>query len=117
MNTLVDDIQEITDTDSTLFSTVQQGTTNMLVVLQNLGTNTITYVFQEFDGAAWNNVGTLGSPTYGTLIPGQIVPLQLVSNYAQIRLRGFASGGSTLGFSILRHLIRSSGGPAMLVSF
>lgn len=117
MNTLVDDVQVVTDTDLTLFSTIQQGATNMLVILQNLGTNTITYVFQEFDGTSWNNVGALGSPTYGALIPSQVVPLQLVSSFAQVRLKGFASGGSTLGFSISRYLNRSSGGPAMLVSY
>ena len=117
MNTLVDDVQTVTDTNLTLFSTIQQGATNMLVTLKNLGTNTITYVFQEFDGASWNNIGTIGSPTYGALIPGQVVLLQLVSSYAQVRVQGYASGGSALGFALSRYLNRSSGGPAMLVSY
>jgi hypothetical protein len=116
VNTLVDDIQEVTDTNLTLFSSIQQGPVGMLATIQNLGTNAIVYVFQEFDGTNWNNIGALGSPTNGALVPNQVVSMLLVSAYAQIRMQGYASGGSTLGFSISRFLNRSSGGPALLVS-
>jgi hypothetical protein len=117
VNTFVDDIQIVTDVELVLFSTVQQGAVNALVNLQNMGTNTITYVFQEFDGISWNDMGSVGTPTNGTLIANQVLSFQLLSSYAQVRMQGYASGGSTLGFAFSRFFNRVSGGPIPLLTY
>jgi hypothetical protein len=116
MNTIVDDLQVVTDTQSVLFSLAQQGIVNVLTTLQNVGANPITYVFQEFDGANWYDIGSVGSPTNNSLQAGQSVSLILQSSYSQVRLQGFANGGSTLSFTLTRLLNRISGGAVPLLT-
>jgi hypothetical protein len=117
MNTFVDDNQVVGDTNATLFSTTQQGAVYALVNLQNAGANTITYTFQEFDGTSWNTIGLVGSVTNGTLIPNQVLSFLLTSSFAQVRMQGYASGGSTLIFSLSRFFNRTSGGPVPIMTY
>lgn len=117
MQTFVQDLQLVGETSAVLFTTVQQGAVSASVILQNRGTNTINYDFQQFNGAAWVDIGPLGSPTQNTISPGQVLQIQLNSAYAQVQLIGYASGGSTLDFSLQRYFNRLSGGNVPLVSY
>ena len=100
------------------FSTVQQGAVNMLVILTNVGTNTMNYDFQQYNGTAWVDMsGSTGVPYQGTISAGQSISLLVVSSYAQVQLTGYASGGTTLAFSLSRLFNRVSGGAVPLVTF
>ena len=117
MNVYIDDLQTVSDVSATLFSTVQQGAVNALVILQNVGANTLNYNFQEFNGTSWADLGAIGSVYQNSLAAGQSVSLIVTSSYAQVQLLGYASGGSTLAFSVSRLFNRTAGGPIPLVSY
>ena len=117
MNVYCDDLQTVADVSATLFSTVQQGAVNALIILQNVGANTINYDFQQQTGTGWVDIGAPGSTYQNTLTAGQSVSLIVTSSYAQVQLLGYASGGSTLAFSVSRLFNRTSGGPIPLVSY
>ena len=111
MITLADDTNAVASLDGTMFGMTQQGSVNAAVTLNNLGTSTITYHAQQSaDGFTWTEMSTIGTPLYNTLVPGQVVTVLVVSAYASVRFNASASGGSTLGFSILRYFNRSQGG-------
>ena len=118
MNAYIDDLQTVSSTSATLFSTVQQGAVNMLVILTNVGTNTMNYDFQQYNGTAWVDMsGSTGVPYQGTISAGQSISLLVVSSYAQVQLTGYASGGTTLAFSLSRLFNLVSGGAVPLVTF
>ena len=116
MITLVTDTQVVGESIATLFSTINSGSSALLVTLKNTGVNTINYTFQEFDGNSWNNIGASGSPTNTTLQSDQNTSLTVSSAYAQIRLIGNASGGAFLHFSVTRTYERTNGGQLPLLS-
>jgi hypothetical protein len=116
MLTYVDDTNTVLSTDSVMFTMPQQGVVSASVILQNVGTNTLTYHFQQFDGANWDEMTTIGNPLYNTLVAGQTTQVLVVSIYPQVRLMSSASGGSTIGFSVTRYFNRSSGGSVPLIS-
>ena len=116
MLTYVDDTNTVGSTDGTMFTMPQQGVVSASAILQNLGTNTLTYHFQQFDGANWDEMATIGQPLYNTLIPGQVTQVVITSIYPQVRLNASASGGSTIGFSVTRFFNRTQGGSVPLIA-
>lgn len=110
MITQVTDSQVVGETQSTLFSILQSGPVQALVILKNSGVNTMNYVFQEFNGSVWTDLGTAGSVYNNTLQANQVVTLLVSSSYPQVQLNGNASGGAFLEFSVTRYYNRASGG-------
>ena len=106
----VADSQIVGETQGTLFSLLQSGPIQALVILKNSGVNTLNYDFQEFNGTSWNDLGAVGSILNNTLQPNQVVTLLVTSNYPQVQLIGNASGGAFLEFSVTRYFNRASGG-------
>jgi|PlaIllAssembly_1097288.scaffolds.fasta_scaffold13873_2 hypothetical protein len=106
----VTDSQIVGETQSTLWSTMQQGPINMLVIIKNSGVNTMNYRFQEFNGSAWVDLGTSGSDFYNTLSPNEVKSFEVLSSYPQVQMVGNASGGAFLEFSVTRYTNRASGG-------
>ena len=104
------DSQIVGESQSTLFSTMQQGPINMLVVIKNSGVNVMSYRFQEFNGTAWVDLGTSGSDYYNTLSVNEVKTLKVYSLYPQVQMVGNASGGAFLEFSVTRYFNRPSGG-------
>ena len=68
MYTYIDDTNVVASLDGTMFTMPQLGPVGASVMLQNVGTNTLTYHFQQFDGANWDEMSTIGNPLYNTLI-------------------------------------------------
>jgi len=112
----VTDSQVVGETLSTLFSMLQTGPINALVILKNSGVNTMNYDFQEYNGTSWNDLGAVGTALNNTLQPNQVVTLQVQSNFPQVQLVGNASGGAFLEFAVTRYFNRSSGGPIPILS-
>ena len=104
------DSQIVGETQSTLFSTVQQGPINMLLVIKNSGVNTMNYRLQEFNGSAWVDLGASGSDYYTTLSVNEVKSMRVQSSYPQVQMVGNASGGAFLEFSVTRYCNRASGG-------
>lgn len=104
------DSQIVGETQSTLFSILQSGPVNALVVIKNSGVNTMNYRFQEFNGSAWVDLGASGSDFYNTLSVNEVKTLKLTSAYPQVQMVGNASGGAFLEFSVTRYFNRASGG-------
>lgn len=117
MYTFVQDSQVVGNTTSTLFTIPQQGAVNAGVILSNDGSNILSFDFQaSSDGINWADIQSVGNPLNNTLLPGlQTQVLTVVSPYTQVRIIGFASGGSTLSFSITRYFNRPSGGNCPLI--
>jgi hypothetical protein len=112
----VTDSQIVGETLSTLFSMIQTGPVNALIILKNSGVNTMNYDFQEYNGTAWVDLGASGSPLNNTLQANQVVMLQVQSNFPQVQLVGNASGGAFLEFAVTRYVNRSSGGPIPILN-
>ena len=112
----VTDSQTVSEVVSTLWSTVQQGPVNMMVVMKNSGVNTMNYRFQEFNGTTWNDLGASGSDYYNTLSVNEVKLIKVVSAYPQVQMVGNASGGAFLEFAVTRYVNRSSGGPIPILS-
>jgi hypothetical protein len=106
----VTDSQLVGETLSTLFSTIQQGPVNMMVVLKNSGVNMMSYRFQEYNGTAWVDLGASGSDYYNYLGVNEVKLIKVVSNYPQVQMVGNASGGSFVEFAVTRYCNRASGG-------
>jgi hypothetical protein len=115
MLTYVDDSNAVPSSDTVMFTMPQQGQVAASMILENQGTNTLTYHFQEFTGAVWQEMATIGDPLYNTLITGQVTQILVDSAYPQVRCLASASGGSTLGFSVTRAFLRSDGGAIPLL--
>jgi len=116
MQTFVQDNETFQETEATMFEMLQSGTVSALIILENAGANTANYRFQEYNGTAWVDIGTLGSSTYNTLTAGQVRSVQIASSYPKVRLVGNASGGSTLEFSVTRFFSRAAAGPLPLIN-
>jgi len=112
----VTDSQIVGETLSTLFSMIQTGPVNALIILKNSGVNTMNYDFQEYNGTSWVDLGAQGSPLNNTLQANQVVMLQVQSNFPQVQLVGNASGGAFLEFAVTRYFNRSSGGPIPILN-
>lgn len=112
----VTDSQVVSEVQSTLFSMIQQGPVNAMVVLKNSGVNTLNYRWQEFNGTAWTDLGTSGSDYYNTLSVNEVKLIKLTSVYPQVQLVGNASGGAFLEFAVTRYSNRASGGPIPILS-
>lgn len=110
MNIHITDSQIVGETQSTLWSTLQQGPINMLVIIKNSGVNTMNYRFQEYNGSAWVDLGSSGSDYYSTLSVNEVKAFEVASNYPQVQMVGNASGGAFLEFSVTRYANRASGG-------
>jgi len=104
------DSQIVGETQSTLWSILQSGPVNALVVIKNSGVNTMNYRFQEYNGSAWVDLGASGSDFYNTLSVNEVKTLKLTSAYPQVQMVGNASGGAFLEFSVTRYFNRASGG-------
>ena len=116
MFTQVVDQQVVPLVDGVLFSLTQQAPLGALVSMTNTGTNTMNYHFQEFNGNAWNDMASLGTPLNNTLTGGQSVAVAVVSGYPQVRLMGFTAGAANIEFAVDRYVERSSGGSIPIIS-
>lgn len=116
MNTIVQDLQVIGETESTLFEVLQQGPTAMLVTFLNRGVNTANYRWQALIGSTWTDMAELGDPLNSTLSAGQVRQMAVTSAYPQVRCVGYASGGATLDFTISRYYNRASGAALPLIA-
>jgi hypothetical protein len=116
---VANDSQVVSEVQSTLWSTVQQGPVNMTLVIKNSGVNTMNYQIQEFTGTVWQVIGNAppGSDYYNTLSPNQVAIFIVQSSYSQVQMVGNASGGAFLEFSTTRYFNRASGGAIPLLSF
>jgi hypothetical protein len=112
----VTDTQVVGETTSTLFSVLNQGPVDMLVILKNTGVNTMNYDFQQWNGSAWVDIGPIGSDFQNTLSQDQVKSLRVTSAFPQVRLVGNASGGASLDFDILRYVERASGGAVPILN-
>jgi len=106
----VTDSQVVSEVVSTLWSTIQQGPVNAMVIIKNSGVNTMNYRFQEFNGSAWVDLGASGSDFYNTLSANEVRGFEVTSAYPQVQMVGNASGGAFLEFSVTRYANRASGG-------
>lgn len=104
------DSQVVGETQSVLWSALQQGSVNMVLFFKNSGVNTMNYRIQEFNGTAWTDLGASGSEFYTTLSPNEIKSIKVTSTYPQIQMVGNASGGAFLEFAVTRYFNRASGG-------
>lgn len=117
MHIFVSDTQVIGETEETLFEFINQGSSKVLIWLNNRGDNTINYRFQQDDDGDWTDLDVSGTDLYNTLVAGQTKAINLSSANPKVRLVGNASGGSTLDFSCTRQFARPSGGKLPILSF
>lgn len=110
------DGQVVGETSSTLFTMLQEGAVDALVIIKNSGVNTMNYRFQEYNGTAWVDLGDSGSDFYNTLSASEVRSFALSSSYPKVQMIGNASGGAFLDFSITRYFNRSSGGAIPILS-
>lgn len=108
------DTQTVGETESTLFSTIQQGPVEALIMLKNSGVNPVSYRFDQYTGlagaAAWQEVGASGTDFQNVLVANELKSIKLLADYPQVRLTGYASGGGYLEFTLTRCHNRASGG-------
>lgn len=105
------DVQVVGETESTLFEFINQGSTDALLFLSNLGSNTLNYRFQQNVSGAWTDlVLNPDNMLYGTLMPSETRSIQLQSPNPSVRLVGNASGGASLWFQVSRFAVRGQGG-------
>jgi hypothetical protein len=116
MQVFVSDTQVVGETEGTLFEILQQGTTSALVILENTGDNIIGYNFESLVGSTWTDLDESGTDLYNTLTVGEVKAIKVESDDSRVRMRGNASGGSELTFSILRNHTRSSGAAIPILS-
>ena len=112
----VSDAQIVSEVVGVLVSALQQGPTNMQVIMKNSGVNTMNYRWQEYNGTSWADLGPQGSDFYNTLMPQQARSITVVSSYPQVQVIGNASGGAYLEFTVQRYVNRQSGGPIPILS-
>ena len=120
MQIAVSDIQVVGETEAQLFEFLNQGTTDALLFLSNLGVNTINYRFQQFsaEDQEWQDlVADPDDDLYGTLLTTRTRSIKLTVANPKVRLVGNASGGSTLWFSVSRFVVRASGGAMPILNF
>jgi len=116
MQIFIQDTQIVPETQGTLVDFFQQGPVEMLVFLTNDGANTLNYIWQQWTGTAWQDMGVVGSDLYNTLSPGQTRSLKVTSTYPRVQIVGNASGGALLDFSVSRVFTRSSGGSCPILA-
>lgn len=116
MDIFIQDTQVVAETDGQLVEFFQQGPIEMLVFMTNDGANTINYRWQQFTGTDWQDMGSVGSDYYNTLIAAQSRSLKVTSVYPRLRIMGNATGGSILDFSVSRIFTRSSGGACPILA-
>jgi hypothetical protein len=121
----VADINVVAGTDAVIFSFINQGSTDALLFLSNLGDNTITYHFQENVDGTWTDLSAVTGPDpdfdnqvlTGTLVVSETRSIHLKSANPQVRLMALASGGSSLWFQVSRWALRGDGGALPILSF
>jgi len=117
MNTVVTDRQTVGETEGTLFEMLQQGPVSALLTVRNTGSNTMNYRFQEYNGTTWEDLDEAGDPLNDTLTAGEVKSLTVETDYPRVRMLGYASGGATLDFSVMRYIARASGGALPMLSY
>jgi len=119
MNTHVQDQQAVGETESTLFSTVQQSPSAMAITMTNIGVNTIDYRFQQLLGdGTWGDLAAISPANdLNSTLQSSVTKVILVSgSFSQCRLVGSASGGAAIDFSVTRVVYRASGGSLPILS-
>lgn len=117
MNVAVADIETIGETSTQAFQLYQQGPVTALLQMKNVGVNDIVYVLQAYIAGVWTDLGVLGTAFNDTLVADAAVNVEIATASAQVRLLASASGGSTLTFSVLQYMSRTSGGGLPLINF
>lgn len=114
MNAIFEDLNVVGEVEGTLFELIAGAPSDTTFILRNVGSNTMNYRFQYWDGGAWQNAGADGSELFSTINADGVKTVKLTSNYQRIRLLGNASGGASLLFHIARHVNRAAGGQILL---
>lgn len=117
MNISIQDIETIGETSTQAFQLYQQGPVTALLQMKNVGVNDIVYVLQAYIAGAWTDLGVLGTDFNNTLAADEAVNVEIATASSQVRLMAAASGGSTLTFSVLQYMSRTSGGGLPLINF
>lgn len=125
MQLTIADINVIGETDATVFTFINQGSTDALMFISNLGQNTINYHFQQLLSGVWTDISAVIGPDpefdnqqlTSTLSPAQTLSIHLTNSNPQIRLNSNASGGSSMWFNISRFALRGNGGPLPILNF
>jgi len=106
----VTDSQVVGETLATLFTIIQPAPIDAATIIKNSGVNTMNYLFQEWNGSAWVDMGSAGSDFNNTLQANETKLIELASSNSKVQMIGNASGGAFLEFSITRYFDRASGG-------
>jgi hypothetical protein len=124
MITVIQDTEIVPETGSVsgktvLFEILQQGPVSAAIFIRNAGANQINYIFQEFNGTTWVDLGVLGTDFNNSLAVGSLGTklFKLTSVYARVRVIASATGGSTLDFTLTRYVVRTSFGGVPILSF
>jgi len=124
MITVVQDTETVPETGSVsgktvLFEMLQQGPITATIFIRNAGANQIDYIFQEFNGTAYVDLGVSGTNFNNSLAVGSagFKMFVLTSSYSKVRIIANASGASTLDFTITRYVNRGSFGGVPILSF
>lgn len=106
----ITDSQTVGETLATLFTIIQPAPIDAAIIVKNSGVNTINYIFQEWTGSSWQDLGPVGSDLNNTLQANQTILVEVASSNSKVQLIGNASGGALLEFSVTRYFDRASGG-------
>lgn len=124
MITVITDTETVPETGAVsgktvLFEMLQQGPITATILIRNAGANQINYIFQEFNGTSYIDMGASGTDFNNTLASGSlgIRLIKLTSNFSQVRVIANATGGSTLEFTVTRYVNRGSFGNIPILSF
>lgn len=117
MNTFVQDLNVVGETEATLVEFLPAAASDNLLILRNAGVNTMNYRIQQFNGTTWVDIDISGTDYYNSLASGVIKTVRVLATYPRHRIVGNASGGSTLDFSSVRLFSRAPGGQCPLLSF
>jgi hypothetical protein len=77
MITVIQDTEIVPETGSVsgktvLFEILQQGPVSAAIFIRNAGANQINYIFQEFNGTTWVDLGVLGTDFNNSLAVGSL---------------------------------------------
>ena len=125
MNVEVSDIQAVTSSETTLLSSQQPSSVNAMVMLENIGSSSLTYRFDQYNGTAWVPLGISGTPFNNILAVNGLgiyaIAVVVNGSYPQWRVNGSGwtgsgpGGTSTLKFTIVSQLNRASGGSVVVI--
>lgn len=117
MFVLISDSQTVSASEGQAFSMIQQAPISSQANLTNAGDNIIGYRWQQLIAGSWHDLATLGNPLNDTLSPAETASVVVESDYPQVRMLAYATGGSELQFAVQRLVDRPAGGVIPLLNY